>query len=80
MISVTQQDTPPLQIGAKVLVIAGAQARIVPDYTVVMDPAPPAADTQKTDPPPAPVAQAPLAAPPAPVTDAQPVAPVSGLP
>ncbi|WP_419895781.1 hypothetical protein [Roseomonas sp. USHLN139] len=34
MISVTQRDETPLAIGQKVLVIAGAQARIVPDYTV----------------------------------------------
>ncbi|WP_456316540.1 sulfur carrier protein ThiS [Teichococcus cervicalis] len=34
MISVTQRDATPLDIGQKVLVIAGAQARIVPDYTV----------------------------------------------
>lgn len=34
MISVTQRDETPLNIGQKVLVIAGAQARIVPDYTV----------------------------------------------
>jgi outer membrane lipoprotein SlyB len=33
LISVTQRDEKPLEIGAKVLVIAGAQARIVPDYT-----------------------------------------------
>jgi outer membrane lipoprotein SlyB len=34
LVSVTQQDTLPLQIGTHVLVIAGAQARIVRDYTV----------------------------------------------
>ena len=34
MISVTQKDKKALKIGQKVLVIAGAQARIVPDYTV----------------------------------------------
>jgi outer membrane lipoprotein SlyB len=42
LISVTQKDTTPLAIGQKVLVIAGAQARIVPDYTV--QPPPPPAD------------------------------------
>jgi outer membrane lipoprotein SlyB len=34
LVSVTQQDPVPLQIGTHVLVIAGKQARIVRDYTV----------------------------------------------
>lgn len=34
LVSVTQQDQVKLAIGQKVLVIAGPQARIVPDYTV----------------------------------------------
>lgn len=34
MVSVTQKDPQPLELGQKVLVIAGTQARIVPDYTV----------------------------------------------
>jgi outer membrane lipoprotein SlyB len=34
LVSVTQKDATPLAIGERVLVIAGAQARIVPDYTV----------------------------------------------
>jgi outer membrane lipoprotein SlyB len=34
MLSVTQKDPTPLPIGQKVLVIAGAQARVVADYTV----------------------------------------------
>jgi outer membrane lipoprotein SlyB len=33
LLNVTQRDVPPLPVGQKVLVIAGAQARIVPDYT-----------------------------------------------
>ena len=37
MVSVTQKDAEPLPIGQKVLVIAGSQARIVPDYTVPDD-------------------------------------------
>jgi outer membrane lipoprotein SlyB len=41
LVSVTQQDPQPLAIGQKVLVIAGAQARIVPDYTVEPEPPPP---------------------------------------
>jgi outer membrane lipoprotein SlyB len=31
---VTQKDKTPLALGQKVLVIAGNQARVVPDYTV----------------------------------------------
>ena len=34
LLSVTQKDTEALAIGQKVLVIAGNQARVVPDYTV----------------------------------------------
>ncbi len=42
LVSVTQKDAAPLAVGAKVLVIAGNQARIVPDYTVPFgDPAKP---------------------------------------
>jgi outer membrane lipoprotein SlyB len=37
MISVVQKDEKPLRVGEKVLVIAGPQARIVPDYTVPFD-------------------------------------------
>jgi outer membrane lipoprotein SlyB len=33
LVSVTQSDPAPLEVGLRVLVIAGAQARIVPDYT-----------------------------------------------
>lgn len=34
LVSVAQKDEIPIGIGVKVLVIAGTQARIVPDYTV----------------------------------------------
>lgn len=34
LLSVTQKDPMPLGIGAHVLIIEGAQARVVPDYTV----------------------------------------------
>jgi outer membrane lipoprotein SlyB len=37
LISVTQKDVTPLALGQKVLVIAGTQARIVPDYTTRED-------------------------------------------
>jgi outer membrane lipoprotein SlyB len=43
LVSVTQKDTTPLAIGLKVLVIEGKQARIVADYSVPVDTAPPAA-------------------------------------
>jgi outer membrane lipoprotein SlyB len=48
LISVTQRDHVPLALGEKVLVIAGAQARIVPDYTVPVEPGAPAARTAET--------------------------------
>ena len=60
LLSVTQQDKQPLGVGQKVLVIAGNQARIVPDYTVPLDPAPPTQGTDATAPPPPPVTTAPL--------------------
>ncbi len=63
LLSVTQQDKLPLAIGQKVLVIAGSQARIVADYTVTLDPAPPEPKTDPAAPPPPPVAAAPLAPP-----------------
>ena len=37
MVSVTQKDDSPLSVGLHVLVIAGPQARIVPDYTVPLE-------------------------------------------
>lgn len=40
--TVTQRDTVPLPIGQRVLMIGGAQARIVPDYTAAPAAAPPA--------------------------------------
>jgi outer membrane lipoprotein SlyB len=43
LVSVTQKDATPLPIGQKVLVIAGKQARIVPDYTVDVETPPSAA-------------------------------------
>jgi outer membrane lipoprotein SlyB len=60
LVSVAQKDEKPLFVGQKVLVIAGAQARIVPDYTVPFDTppkaaakpglAPPSEDTPHTPP------------------------------
>ncbi len=62
LVSVTQKGDPPLKIGQHVLVIAGAQARIVPDYTVSLP-----QDTPEDTKPsvPQPVQQTPLAPPPA---------------
>lgn len=40
MVSVTQKDEKPLELGQNVLVIAGPQARIVPDYTTPLVPPP----------------------------------------
>jgi outer membrane lipoprotein SlyB len=56
LVSVTQKDTVPLALGQQVLVIAGNQARVVPDYTTQS--APPVkqsgkAETSKASPEPA---------------------------
>jgi len=48
LVSVVQRDLVPLEVGARVLVIEGAQARIVPDYTT---PAPVPAPTLRPEPP-----------------------------
>ncbi|WP_158743936.1 hypothetical protein [Acidisphaera sp. L21] len=72
LLSVTQQDVKPLEIGQKVLVIAGNQARIIPSYIVTLDPAPPQPKTEATAPPPPPVAATPLTPPP-PTTEPVPV-------
>jgi len=74
LVSVTQKDKTPLAVGANVLVIAGNQARIVPDYTVADTDAaeqkdkpaaatPSAGDTTPGVPAPSPVTATPLAAP-----------------
>jgi outer membrane lipoprotein SlyB len=50
LVSVTQKDKTPLTLGQKVLVIAGTQARVVPDYTVPpLTPSAKAAETAKPD-------------------------------
>ncbi len=71
LLSVTQKDAEPLVVGQKVLVIAGNQARVVPDYTVPLQQPPKQTaaapqdvpTTTTTAPPPAPVAAVPLPAP-----------------
>jgi len=50
LLSVTQREKNPLPLGQKVLVITGAQARIIPDYSV------PPAEPAKEEPPKAPPA------------------------
>jgi len=57
LVSVTQRDATPLEPNTRVLVIAGAQARIVPDYTQPGDPPPTAipADPPPPAEPPAPI-------------------------
>jgi outer membrane lipoprotein SlyB len=54
MVSVAQKDQIALALGQKVLVIAGAQARIVPDYTVPPESPAQAAESRHAAPPPAP--------------------------
>lgn len=68
LVSVTQKDSVPLTIGQKVLVIAGKQARVVPDYTVAVD-----ADTKDKSPDPS--RQANATSPPPPLVQATPLAP-----
>ena len=52
LVSVAQRDARPIPIGTRVLVIAGSQARIVPDYTVPAEvPSAPLAARAEPDPP-----------------------------
>jgi outer membrane lipoprotein SlyB len=76
LVSVTQKDIEPLKIGQRVLVIAGQQARIVPDYTV---PVAAANAAKPAEPPSVPPVVAPAAAPvppvPAPLPPTPPTSP-----
>ncbi len=72
LVSVTQKDRIPLAVGTNVLVIAGKQARIVPDYTE--------AATQSAPPAAAPAPQPTETAPPPPAVSAAPLAPLPPLP
>lgn len=54
MVSVTQRDAQPLPVGARVLVIAGLQARVVPDYTEEVPGLPPLAGAPPPGGPPPP--------------------------
>jgi outer membrane lipoprotein SlyB len=69
LLSVTQKDPTPLAIGQKVLVIAGKQARVVPDYTVAL-PEPSRQTTETPKEPPT------TTAPPPPAVAAQSLPPV----
>jgi outer membrane lipoprotein SlyB len=82
MLSVTQRERTPIPLGQKVLVIAGNQARIVPDYSVTVDP-PTTPEKEKvgTDDTPS-AAPAPVAATPAqplPPTEASKPSPMSAV-
>lgn len=81
LVSVTQRDKVPLEVGLSVLVITGKQARVVPDYTVpVPSPAAPSAKPVQHKPVTAAAAPVP-AAPPAPTPTAPaPAAPSSTPP
>ncbi|MGR0184697.1 hypothetical protein [Azospirillum aestuarii] len=50
LLSVTQREEKPIEIGQKVLVIAGNQARIVADYSTDPEPAPALKDVAKDAP------------------------------
>ncbi len=62
LVSVTQRDAQPLEVGLRVLVIAGNQARIVADYTLPGQPAP--TEIPATDPTPPAAPETPREAPP----------------
>lgn len=81
LVSVTQRDATPLGLGTRVLVIAGTQARIVPDYT--REPEPPAAPASTPAPTlaPSPAGAAPAEPPaPAPAPAEAPAEPPASLP
>ncbi|MCW8085844.1 hypothetical protein [Sabulicella glaciei] len=61
LVSVTQRDAVPIPVGTRVLVIAGAQARVVPDYLEVRPTATAPAAAPAASP--APVTATPLSAP-----------------
>lgn len=50
LLSLTQREPQPLPVGQKVLVITGSQARIVPDYSTLAEPAPEKAAPEKPRP------------------------------
>lgn len=72
LMSVVQKDEKPMNIGQRVLLIGGNQARIVPDYTVTI--------AEPTPPPKAETAKGPAHAPVAQATPAPDAAPVQAAP
>lgn len=76
LVSVTQRDATPLDIGQRVLVIGGAQARIVADYTQPVPGEAPATAPPAPIQDPAPPPLLPAVAPPVPVPLAPPLVPV----
>jgi len=76
LVSVTQKDDKPLAVGQKVLVIAGNQARIVPDYTVDL----PKPVTITPVPSPAPIVVTPIPDPPEPPKPEEPKPPADTPP
>jgi outer membrane lipoprotein SlyB len=74
LISVAQKDEKALWVGEKVLVIAGPQARIVPDYTVPFD-APEKALARPSAPTQPPATDGPAAHPAATATPTEPAVP-----
>jgi outer membrane lipoprotein SlyB len=76
LISVTQQNETPLAVGQHVLVIAGTQARIVPDYTVDL----PKPVTITPVPSPAPIVVTPIPDPPEPPKPEEPKPPADTPP
>jgi len=83
LLSVTQKDETALALGQKVLLIAGAQARIVPDYTLPVKPPevpkPPEAPKPETSAVPVPVTSEPIP-PPAPPPGPSPAAVTPAMP
>lgn len=77
LLSVTQKDTTPLAIAQKVLVIAGPQARVVPDYTVAVE----APKVKAAEPPaePAPAANSEPKKPEVPATNPEPKKPEAAI-
>ncbi len=78
LVSVTQKDEVPLALNQRVLVIAGPQARVVPDYIVAEPtPPPPPPTPPPPPPPPPPVPPTPPSPPPPAPAPADPTAPAA---
>lgn len=80
LLSVTQRERTPMEVGTRVLVITGAQARIVADYTVPEAAGVAAARSTTPTPAPSPTAATPPPAPLLPPEAAALLPPGAGLP